>query len=235
MARFDLTGKSAAVTGGGSGIGRETVLALAEAGAAVLIADFNEKNGAAVVEEVRKTGRKAAFAKTDVTKFADCEGMVAAAMREFGRLDVLVNNAGIVLPGTAVQTTEEQWAKLMDVNCKGVFLCCKAAVPQMIRQGGGNIVNMASIAGLVAVKERFAYCATKGAVIAMTKALSLDHITDKIRVNCVCPGTVHTPLVDGYIKEFYEPQGKSRDEVLRMLDARQPIGRMGRPDEIASA
>src|SRR5205085_1138051 len=131
MARFDLSGKSAVVTGGGSGIGRETVLALSEQGAAVVVADFNEKNGAAV-----------------------------------------------------------------------------------IKQGGGSIVNMASVAGIVPVKERFGYCATKGAVISMTKALAIDHVGDKIRCNCVCPGTVHTPLVEGYIEKYYEPQGKKREDVL---------------------
>lgn len=235
MSRFTLTGKAAVVTGGGSGIGAETVRVFAGHGAAVLVADFDEKNGLAVVEAVRKAGGRAAFAKTDVTKAADCAAMVAACVSEFGRLDVLVNNAGIVLPGTAVTTTEADWDKLFAVNVKGVYLCCQVAVPAMQKQGGGAIVNMASVAGLVPVKERFGYCATKGAVVAMTKSLAIDVVADGIRVNCVCPGTVHTPLVDGYIARYYEPQGKSRDDVLKMLDARQPMGRMARPEEIADA
>jgi len=235
MSRFALTGKAAVVTGGGSGIGRATVLALAEQGAAVTIADFDAAKGEAVAAEVRAAGGKAVFVKTDVTKEADGKAMVDACVTAFGRLDVLVNNAGIVLPGTAVSTAEADWDKLFAVNVKGVFLCCKAAVPQMVKQGGGSIVNMASVAGLTAVKERLGYCATKGAVIAMTRALAIDHVAEKIRVNCVCPGTVHTPLVEGYIKQYYEPQGKKREDVLQMLDARQPMGRMAQPDEIASA
>jgi NAD(P)-dependent dehydrogenase (short-subunit alcohol dehydrogenase family) len=161
--------------------------------------------------------------------------MAATAVREFGRLDILVNNAGIVLPGTAVTTTEAEWDRLMAVNVKGVFLCCKAVLPEMIKQKSGCIVNMASVAGLSAVKERFAYCTSKGAVVEMTRALAIDHVGDGIRVNCVCPGTVHTPLVEGYIKQYYEPKGKSREEMLKMLDARQPMGRMARPEEIADA
>jgi NAD(P)-dependent dehydrogenase (short-subunit alcohol dehydrogenase family) len=235
MSRFTVAGKTAVVTGGGSGIGKETVKVLSEHGAAIVVADFDEAKGKAAAEEIRAAGGKAAFVKTNVTSFADCENMVAAAVREFGRLDILVNNAGIVLPGTAVTTTEADFDKLFAVNVKGVFLCCKAALPVMIRQKSGSIVNMASVAGISAVKERMAYCSTKGAVVAMTRALAVDHVGDGVRVNCVCPGTVHTPLVEGYIKQYYEPQGKSRDEMLKLLDARQPMGRMAKPEEIADA
>jgi NAD(P)-dependent dehydrogenase (short-subunit alcohol dehydrogenase family) len=233
--RFDLGGMSAVVTGAGSGIGRETALALSEAGAAVLIADIDEKGGAGVVEEIRSAGRKAAFARADVTKLADCEGMVAACVRELGRIDVLVNNAGIVLPGNCETTTEADFDKTFAVNVKGMFLACKAAIPAMVKQGGGHLINIASIAGMVAILDRFAYCASKGAVIAMTRQIAIDYVGKGVRCNCICPGTIHTPLVDKYYREFYAPKGVSKEEMLKMLGDRQPMGRLGRPDEIAGA
>jgi NAD(P)-dependent dehydrogenase (short-subunit alcohol dehydrogenase family) len=145
---------------------------------------------------------------------------------------LLVNNAGIGYVGDVLETEEREYDRLMDVNVKGVFLCSRAAVRHMVEHGGGVIVNMASVAGTVGVARRFAYGASKGAVIAMTKSMAMDLVDRRIRVNCICPGTIYTPFVEGYLQRFH---AHNREETLAGLNARQPIGRLGRPEEVAHA
>jgi len=163
---------------------------------------------------------------------ASVEAGVAAAVERFGRLDVFVNNAGLGLVGTVQETQRADWDRLLNVNVTGVFNGCRAAVNQMLRQQprGGVIVNIASVAGQIGVARRFAYCATKGAVIAMTRELSVDYVKDGIRCNAICPGTVYTPFVEGYVERFH---ADTKEQTIQELHARQPIGRMGRPEEVA--
>ena len=236
-APFRLDGKVALITGAGSGIGEQIARLFARQGAAVVIGDVSETGGTRVAESITAAGGRARYQPLNVTQAASAEAAVAACVDAFGGLHVLVNNAGIGYVGDALETDEGEYDKLMAVNVKGVFLCSRAALRQMtVQQGspreGGVIVNIASVAGLVGVSRRFAYGASKGAVIAMTKSLAMDFVERKIRVNCICPGTIHTPFVDGYLDRFHS---HNREETLAGLHARQPVGRMGRPEDVAYA
>jgi NAD(P)-dependent dehydrogenase (short-subunit alcohol dehydrogenase family) len=224
-----LDGKVALVTGGGSGIGAAISRACAEQGARVVVAEVNQDNGRHVAEALGEAGL---FQRTDVTDLASVQAAVAAAVEHFGRLDVLVNCAGIGLVGSVQETNDSDWNRLMAVNVSGVFHGSRAAVDQMLSQApqGGVIVNIASVAGQIGVPRRFAYCATKGAVIAMTKQLAVDYVKLGIRCNAICPGTVHSPFVEGYVERFHKD---TKEETIRELHARQPIGRMGKPEEVA--
>lgn len=229
---FDLNGRSAIVTGGASGIGRETARLLAAHGARVWIGDLNAGAGEAVVAEIAAAGGGAAFAHLDVTDLASVRAVVGEVIAGAGRLDIFVNNAGIGLVGSVTETEPDEYARLMRVNVDGVYHGCKAAVEQMLAQrpAGGAIINIASVAGQIAVPRRFAYGATKGAVIAMTRSVAMDYVDQGIRCNCICPGTVETPFVDAYLAKYH-----AGDEAATRaaLHARQPIGRMGRPADIA--
>lgn len=229
MARFRLDGKVALVTGGGSGIGAAICRAYAEQGARVVVAEVNVANGQRVASELGGAGL---FAQTDVTDLASVRAAVAKAVEHFARLDILVNCAGIGLVGSVQETRDAEWDKLIAVNVTGVFHGSRAAVDQMLIQEpkGGVIVNIASVAGQIGVPRRFAYCATKGAVIAMTKQLAVDYVKEGIRCNAICPGTVYSPFVEGYVERFHKD---TKEQTIRELHARQPIGRMGRPEEIA--
>lgn len=227
-APFRLDGKTALVTGGGSGIGAEIVRVLAAQGAQVVVGDINEAAGQAIAEEL---GGRAV--RLDVSD----EASVAAAFlspdgNESLPLDLLVNCAGVGYVGDILNTPLAEYERLFAVNARGVFLCCREAVRLMTASGrGGSIVNIASIAGKTALKERFAYAATKGAVLMMTRAIACDHIADRIRCNCVCPARVHTPFVDAYLAKNYPGH---EAEKFAELSAAQPIGRMGTPREIAN-
>jgi 2-keto-3-deoxy-L-fuconate dehydrogenase len=194
-----------------------------------VVADVNADSGAKVADEL---GDAATFWRTDVTDLASTRDAVQAAVQRYGRLDVLVNNAGIGHVGSIEETEASDWARLIAVNMTGVFHGSKAAVDQMLLQqpNGGLIVNIASVAGMIGVARRFAYCATKGAVIAMTRQLAVDYVKQGIRCNAICPGTVYSPFVEGYVERFHHD---TREETIKELHARQPIGRMGRPDEVA--
>jgi len=218
------------VTGAGSGIGAAIGALFARQRAQVVVLDMHE-SGDATAAAIVAAGGQAIARRCNVAE----PGEVADTFRElaatFGRLDILVNNAGIAHVGTIEQTTPEDLDRLYAVNVRGLFLCSKAAVEIMLPQGHGVILNMASIASLVGVPERFAYSMTKGAVHTMTMSIAIDYVKRGIRCNCVCPARVQTPFVDGYLAKNYPGR---EDEMRRVLNAYQPIGRMGTPEEVAA-
>ena len=224
---FDLSQKVAAITGAGSGIGAAIATLFARQGARVVALDLNE-SAEAIAAAI---GGDAVARRCNVAE----PGEVADTFREIaatlGRLDILVNNAGIAHVGTIEQTTPDDLDRLYAVNVRGVFLCAKAAVGIMLPQGHGVILNMASIASLVGVPERFAYSMTKGAVHTMTMSIAVDYVKRGIRCNCICPARIQTPFVDGYLRKHYPDR---QEEMRRVLDAYQPIGRMGTPEEVAA-
>lgn len=225
-----LSGKCAVVTGGASGIGRATVLALSEAGADVVVVDLNEAQGGAVVREIVAAGGHAVFVKGDVTRATDCDHVVHVAVERFGRLDVLFNNAGIIRRANVVDTTEDEWDRVMAVNVKSIFLMCKAAVPVMARAGGGSIINTGSGWGLKGGGNAASYCASKGAVVNLTRALAIDHGPQGIRVNCVCPGDTDTPMLRNEAQQLGQAEASFLAEA-----AERPLRRFGKPSEIAQA
>lgn len=226
----DLGGKVALVTGGASGIGRAICLALAQAGAAVAVLDRDAAGAEAVVQEIVGQGGRAIAAVGDVTRAGDCRRAVERALAELGGLHILVNNAGIIRRANVVETTEEEWDQVMAVNVKSIFLLSKYAVPAMSRAGGGAIVNVASGWGLQGGRDAAAYCASKGAVVNLTRAMALDHGPQGIRVNCVCPGDTDTSMLRSEARQLGEPE----ERFLRAA-AERPLGRVGRPEEIARA
>jgi len=217
---FRLDGRQALVTGGASGIGEQVSRVLTAAGASVTIADMDRGRAEALAAELPR----ASAAIFDVTD----EAAVNAAVGGLARLDILVNSAGIGLVGDIEETAAVDFDRLMRVNVGGTFLVTRAAMPLLLAVKG-SIVNIGSVAGLVGVKRRFAYCATKGAVVALTRQLSVDY-SGRLRVNCVCPGTVDTPFVEAYLEKYHKHE---KEKVRAELAARQPIGRLGRPDEVA--
>jgi len=228
---FDLHGKTAAVTGAGSGIGAAIAALFARQGARIVVLDVNESAANATAAAICDAGGDAIAVRCDVSDDGDVTGAFADVRARFGRLDILVNNAGISHVGTIEQTTAEDLDRLYAVNVRGVFLCSRAAVEIMLAHGGGVIVNMASIASLVGVADRFAYSMTKGAVLTMTMSVALDYVKRGIRCNCICPARVQTPFVDGYLRRYYPGR---EEEMRRALEAYQPIGRMCTPEEVAS-
>jgi 2-keto-3-deoxy-L-fuconate dehydrogenase len=226
---FRLDNKTAIITGGGSGIGRAISILLAKQGAKVYILDMDETGSQSVVKEISEGGFSASFIRTDVSNQEQVNGVFSQVLQETGRLDLLVNNAGIAHIGNAENTREEDFERLFRVNVKGVYNCLHAAVLQM-KEKGGAIINMASVAGLVGIPDRFAYSMTKGAVMGMTLSVAKDYLKYNIRCNSISPARVHTPFVDNFISKNYPGQEK---EMFAKLSATQPIGRMGTPDEIA--
>jgi 2-keto-3-deoxy-L-fuconate dehydrogenase len=224
---FELNDKTAVITGAGSGIGRAMALLFARQGAFVHVLDIGTAAAAGVVEEIRAGGGQAGAHACDV---ADYEA-VMAAFAGIGPIDILVNNAGIAHIGKADTTTGADFDRVMSVNVKGVYHCLHAAIPQLRKNGGGVIVNMASVASRVGIADRFAYSAAKGAVMAMTLSVAKDYLQDKIRCNSISPGRVHTPFVDGFLAKNYP--GKE-SEMFAKLEQTQPIGRMARPEEVAA-
>ncbi|WP_109484695.1 SDR family NAD(P)-dependent oxidoreductase [Occallatibacter savannae] len=224
---FSLAGRHALVTGGASGIGEATVKELVRAGAFVTIADINHTAAKSLAQSI---GSSQAV-HLDVT---DTQS-IAAAVAQLTRLDILVNNAGIGHVGSIEQTEPDDFDRLLNVNVRAVYLVTRAFLPLLFAAGAdnkpvGTIVNIASVAGIIGIKQRFAYCTTKGALVNMTRQLAVDY-PKTLRVNAICPGTVETPFVEGYLDKFHK---ENKEEVRAELRARQPIGRLGRPDEIAS-
>jgi NAD(P)-dependent dehydrogenase (short-subunit alcohol dehydrogenase family) len=218
---FELTGKLALITGGASGIGAATARRLTDAGASVVLADLNEAAAKTLAGELPRAKAVA----MDVTSAAS----IAAAIQGLERLDILVNNAGIGLVGGIAETGEADFARLMNVNATSVYLVTKAALPLLLAVRG-SIVNIGSVAGLIGIKQRFAYCASKGAVIAMTRQLAVEY-PKELRVNCIAPGTVQSPFVEGYLQKYHAHE---IDKMRVELAARQPMGRLGTPEEIAA-
>lgn len=225
-----LDGKCALITGGASGIGRATALLLALQGAAVAVVDMNEAQGQAVAQAIIQNGGRAVFIRCDVSQAADCQRAVQETVEQLGGLDILFNNAGIIRRADVVGTTEADWDRVMDVNVKSIFLFGKYAVPIMAQAGGGVIINTASGWGLKGGRNAVSYCASKGAVVNMTRAMALDHGAQNIRVNCVCPGDTDTPMLRNEAQQLGEPEAKFMAEA-----AERPLGRYGQPEEIAQA
>ena len=225
-----LKGKVALITGGASGIGRATALLFAQEGAAVMVADINSALGQSVVQEIQLQGGQAAFTLCDVTNAEDCCLAVNATLEQFGRLDILFNNAGIIRRADVVETTEEEWDRVLAVNLKSIFLMSKYAVPVMAKAGGGAIINTSSGWGLKGGPKAVSYCASKGAVVNMTRAMAIDHGAQNIRVNCICPGDVDTPMLRHEAQQLGQPEAEFLAEA-----AIRPLRRFGKPIEIAQA
>ncbi len=231
---FRLDNKVALVTGGGSGIGREIALLYAQQGAQVFVADLQKDAAERVVAEISSQNSVAYVQPLDVANEEQVRNAVQQIVQHHSRLDILVNNAGISHVGNLLETNADDWDRLMAVNARGVFLCSKYAVAQMLAQEppGGILVNIASVAGMIAVDRRLLYGASKATVISMTRSIAIDFAGQGIRANAICPGTVHTPFVEGFLQRNF---ADTKDEMRRQLHARQPVGRMGKPEEIAYA
>ena len=227
---FKLTGKAAVVTGAGSGIGDAIARLFGRQEAHVVVLDLDGEAAGRTAAAIQEAGGRADAVACDVSDAHQVKAVFAAVERAAGRVDILVNNAGISHIGNVVNTPEEDFDRLYRVNVKGVYLCARAAVPAMLRQGGGVILNMASVASLIGVPDRFAYGMTKGAVHTMTMSIAVDYVKQNIRCNCICPARIHTPFVDRYLARHYPGR---EQEVFRQLSAYQPIGRMGTAEEVA--
>jgi NAD(P)-dependent dehydrogenase (short-subunit alcohol dehydrogenase family) len=225
-----LHGKTAIITGGAGGIGRATALLFAGEGGAVCIADLSQEAGIEVSREISRSGGRAIFEWADVTRAADCRRVVERALEEFGGVDVLFNNAGIIRRASVVEISEGDWDRVMAVNVKSVFLMCREVIPIMVKANGGSIINAASGWGLAGGTRAAAYCASKGAVVLLTKALAIDHGGQKIRVNCICPGDTDTAMLRSEARQLGEVEDRFLSE-----SAKRPLGRVGTPEEIAQA
>jgi len=226
-----LKDKVSIVTGAGSGLGREIALLFAKEGSAVVLAEVKEESGRAGAEQIRREGGSALFVQVDVSQAADCERMVEEAVRAFGRVDILVNNAGINPSRVpVVETSEEHWDLTLSVNLKGVFLCSKAVLPEMMRRRLGSILHIASAAGLIGCSSRAAYSASKGGVVGLTRSMAVDYASYGIRVNSLCPGFVETELTHDYFEaRRKDPAAWQHIIGLHALD------RIGRPSDVAHA
>ncbi len=224
---FSLKGKSAVITGGGSGIGKAIASLFAQQGATVHVIELSEEAAEPVLQQISAAGGKAVAYACDVSS----QQQVIDTFSKIGSLDILVNNAGIAHVGKAHTTSEKDFARVFDVNVKGAYNCLYAALPMMQRLGGGAILNLASIASVVGIADRFAYSMSKGAIYAMSMSVARDYMADNIRSNSISPARVHTPFVDGFIAKNYPGE---EDRMFEKLSKSQPIGRMGKPEEIAA-
>lgn len=223
-----LKDKIAIITGAGAGMGRATAVLFSEEGAKTVVIDIDEAAGQGTVDMIRKKQQKALFIPTDITDVSQVKSMVARVMEEYGRLDVLVNNAGVYTRGDVVNTDEELWDRIMNVNLRAAFLCCRYCIPKMIDGGGGTIVNVASEAGIGAWKNQVVYNVSKAGLIFLTKSIAVDFASKNVRANCVCPGTTETPLVAAYLAKQPDPvKARQAFEEIR------PANRLGRPEETA--
>ena len=223
-----LEGKVALVTGGGSGIGRASAMAFAREGAKVVVSDVAVRGGDETVRIIKDAGNEAVFIKADVSKSSDVENLIRTAIRTYSRLDFAHNNAGIEGANASTSDcTEENWDRVIDINLKGVWLCMKYEIPQMLKQGNGAIVNTSSVAGIVGFIGMPAYCASKGGIIQLTRTAAREYADKGIRINAVCPGVIKTPMVD-------RVTGGKPEFEAQFIEI-EPIGRMGTPEEVAEA
>lgn len=223
-----LAGKVAIITGGGTGIGQAIAMAMVREGARVAVAGRRKEKLQETVSFLKQVGSEALAVECDVTRAADTERLVKAAEDCFGKVNVLVNNAGALSVSTVETISEEEWDRVMATNVKGPFLMSRAVLPAMRRAGGGSIVNIGSVLGIAAIRDRAAYCASKGGVTMLTRAMALDHARDKIRVNCVCPSIVESEMTQNLFAET-EAGRKAREDRLATI----PLGRFGKPGDIA--
>lgn len=227
---FRLEAKVAVVTGAASGIGAAIAVTFARAGAFVYLADRDQIGARARLEEIVADGGDAGLLPLDVTSEQQCAEASAHVLRDTGACSVLVNNAGIGCVGTVLETSGEDMDRLYAVNVRGVFNVTKAFLPPMLERGAGSVINLASVGGVVGIRQRLAYCTTKAAVVGMTRSLALDHAPQRVRFNCICPGRVETPFVQARLREYPDP-----DAAYREMADTQLFGRMIRPEEIAAA
>ena len=225
-----LAGKVAIITGAGKGIGAGIARVFVREGARVVVADRDEAAGAKTADELRGTGGQATFVPCDVSNEEQVKTMVAATVATYGRLDTLVNNAGIGVYKTVLETTSEEWDRCLAVNLKGVFLCSKYAIPHLQAAGGGAIVNIASVHAYQNVGGTAPYAASKGGVVALTRVMAIDYGRDHIRVNAICPGWIYTPLIEGIFAGAADPAQAKRE-----VERRQILGRLGTPEEVGEA
>ncbi len=221
--------KVAVVTGGASGIGRASARMLAEEGAAVVIGDVSEA-GADVAAEIAQEGRRTAFVRTDVTSWGDVERLIGTAVERFERVDVMVNNVGVAIGGAAGEMSEEAWNRVIDVNLTGVWRGMRLAIPQMLRTGGGSIVNVSSVQSLVGFDGWSGYAASKGGINALTQQAAVEYAPQGIRVNAIIPGTILTGMNEGILRDHPDPDG-----LMAQWSSMHPIGRIGQPEEVATA
>lgn len=224
-----LEGKAAIVTGGAMGIGKAAVMALANEGARVVIADINEEAGQATVQEVMVTGGEAFFQPTDVSRTAEVERLVAVTVERFEGLNILVNNAAVALPGTVVEISEDTWSRVIDTNLTSVWRGMKFAIPQMIEAGGGSIINVSSAQSLRGFKGWSAYAAAKGGMNALTRQAAVDYSPHNIRVNAIAPGTIMTPMNERIFKETEDP-----DALIKGWNDLHALGRFGQAAEVGA-
>jgi NAD(P)-dependent dehydrogenase (short-subunit alcohol dehydrogenase family) len=225
---MNLQDKVAIITGAGSGIGSATSEVFAQEGAKVVVVDWNKESGSETTKRIRQAGGEAIYCYADVSKSQDVEGMVGKAIEQYGRLDILFNNAAVQYMAKLADTTEDVWDKIHSVNLRGVFLGCKYAIPAMLRTGGGSIINMASVLGFVGDPDLAAYCAAKGGVMALTRAGALAYGPNGVRMNCICPGDVETPLLQDYFNKDSDP-----DRLRQEVYSKYALRRIASPQEVA--
>ncbi len=227
---FQLTGKQTLVTGAASGIGAAIAAAFCKAGAKTYLADRDLEGAERQACAIREAGGEAEAIRLDITSEAECAAAESTVAKACGALDILVNNAGIGAVGTLLQATGEELDRLYQVNVRGVFNVTKAFLPGMVARKSGNIINLASVGGVVGIRDRLAYCTSKFAVVGLTKSMALDHAADRIRVNCICPGRVETPFVSARLAEYPDPEAARKE-----MASTQLFERMIQPEEIATA
>jgi NAD(P)-dependent dehydrogenase (short-subunit alcohol dehydrogenase family) len=226
-----LKDKIAIITGAGSGIGRATAKIFAQEGAKVVASDIFTEGCQETVSIIKSTGGEAIMVKADVSKADQVQAMVKATLETFGQINIIFNNAGIELNALITETSEEDWDRIINTNLKGIFLCSKYVIPEMIKVGGGSIINTASVAGLVGFNNLGAYNASKGGVITLTKNVAIDYGQYNIRVNCICPGAIETSMME----RLFEIWGGDPEAIRQQFVALHPIGRLGKPEDIAYA